>query len=185
MQKLSRTRRTRPSHEKHRQIPDEIAGFSNAFADVLTMFCGLEGNRIAGFSNTMIGRLIWEMGLEEDEITWYSNFEFRCRQPLEDLEEDEITWYQTCWIVDAPQNGLKEDKITWYSNTIIETSTIIRGLEEDKITWYSNSKKCSECCTVGLADVKLHGAQTGFLRCADEFPAWKGELHGTQTHATL
>ena len=34
---------------------------------------------------------------------------------------------------------------------------------------------------MGLADVKLHGAQTGFLRCADEFPAWKGELHGTQT----
>ena len=47
----------------------EVAGFSNAFADVPTMFCDLEGNRIAGFSNTTIGRLIWEMGLEEDEIT--------------------------------------------------------------------------------------------------------------------
>ena len=103
-------------------------------------------------------------------------------QRFEGLEEDEITWYQTCWIVDAPQNGLKEDKITWYSNTIIETSTIIRGLEEDKITWYSNSKKCSECCTVGLADVKLHGAQTGFLRRADGFPVWKGvKLQGSQT----
>ena len=59
------------------------------------------------------------------------------------------------------------------------------GLEEDKITWFSNSKRCSECCTVGLADVKLHGAQTGFLRCVDEFPAWKGELHGTQTHRNI
>lgn len=38
---------------------------------------------------------------------------------------------------------------------------------------------------MGLADVKLHGAQTGFLRCADEFPAWKGELHGTQTHRNI
>jgi len=38
---------------------------------------------------------------------------------------------------------------------------------------------------VGLADVKLHGAQTGFLRCVDEFPAWKGELHGTQTHRNI
>lgn len=34
------------------------------------------------------------------------------------------------------------------------------GVEEDKITWFSNSKRCSEYCTVGLADVKLHGAQT-------------------------
>ena len=33
--------------------------------------------------------------------------------------------------------------------------------------------------------MKLHGAQTGFLRCADEFPAWKGELHGTQTHRNI
>lgn len=38
---------------------------------------------------------------------------------------------------------------------------------------------------MGLADVKLHGAQTGFLRCVDEFPAWKGELHGTQTHRNI
>ena len=56
------------------------------------------------------------------------------------------------------------------------------GLEEDEITWFSNSKRFSECCTVGLADVKLHGAQTGFLRCADGFPVWKGvKLQGTQT----
>ena len=103
-------------------------------------------------------------------------------QRFEGLEEDEITWYSNHFSTrNHAELGLEEDKITWYSNTIIETSTIIRGLEEDKITWYSNSKKCSECCTVGLADVKLHGAQTGFLRCADEFPAWKGELHGTQT----
>ena len=59
--------------------------------------------------------------------------------------------------------------------------TPLFGLEEDEITWFSNSKRFSDCCTVGFADVKLHGAQTGFLRCADEFPAWKGELHGTQT----
>ena len=63
--------------------------------------------------------------------------------------------------------------------------TPLFGLEEDEITWFSNSKRFSECCTVGLADVKLHGAQTGFLRCADEFPAWKGELHGTQTHRNI
>ena len=62
---------------------------------------------------------------------------------------------------------------------------LFQGLEEDEITWFSNSKRFSECCTVGLADVKLHGAQTGFLRCADEFPAWKGELHGTQTHRNI
>ena len=63
--------------------------------------------------------------------------------------------------------------------------TPLFGLEEDEITWFSNSKRFSECCTVGLADVKLHGAQTGFLRCADEFPAWTGELHGTQTHRNI
>lgn len=34
------------------------------------------------------------------------------------------------------------------------------GLEGDEITWFSNSKRFSECCTVGLADVKLHGTQT-------------------------
>lgn len=38
--------------------------------------------------------------------------------------------------------------------------TPLFGLEEDEITWFSNSKRFSECCTVGLADVKLHGAQT-------------------------
>ena len=38
--------------------------------------------------------------------------------------------------------------------------TPLFGLEEDEITWFSNSKRFSECCTVGLADVKLHGTQT-------------------------
>ena len=80
--------------------------------------------------------------------------------------------------------GLEEDKITWHSNSRAWLVTYA-GLEEDEITWFSNSKRFSECCTVGLADVKLHGAQTGFLRCADEFPAWKGELHGTQTHRNI
>ena len=96
--------------------------------------------------------------------------------------------------------GLEEDKITWHSNacytllpvwkkiklhgtqTGLDTDHV---LEEKEITGFSNSKRCSECCTVGLADVKLHGAQTGFLRCVDEFPAWKGELHGTQTHRNI
>ena len=38
--------------------------------------------------------------------------------------------------------------------------TPLFGLKEDEITWFSNSKRFSECCTVGLADVKLHGTQT-------------------------
>ena len=42
--------------------------------------------------------------------------------------------------------------------------TPLFGLEEDEITWYSNSKKCSECCTVGLADVKLHGLKLDWRR---------------------
>ena len=36
-----------------------------------------------------------------------------------------------------------------------------------------------------LEKKKLHGTQTGFFWCADEFPAWKGELHGTQTHRNI
>ena len=43
-------------------------------------------------------------------------------------------------------------------------------------------RKSSECCTVGLADVKLHGFKPDFFRCADGFPVWKGvKLQGSQT----
>ena len=45
----------------------------------------------------------------------------------------------------------------------------MKGLEEDKITWYSNSKRCSECCTVGLADVKLHGFKPDFFDVPMDF----------------
>ena len=43
--------------------------------------------------------------------------------------------------------------------------TPLFGLEEDEITWFSNSKRFSECCTVGLADVKLHGFKPDFSMC--------------------
>ena len=59
------------------------------------------------------------------------------------------------------------------------------GLEEDEITWYSNASFLHKAAYLGLEGSKLQGAQTGFLRCADEFPAWKGELHGTQTHRNI
>ena len=64
---------------------------------------------------------------------------------------------------------LEEDKITWYSNKHSSRSPHRRGLEEDKITWYSNSKRCSECCTVGLADVKLHGFKPDFFDVPMDF----------------
>ena len=34
----------------------------------------------------------------------------------------------------------------------------------------------------GFGRREITWVQTGFFRCADEFPAWKGELHGTQTN---
>lgn len=78
-----------------------------------------------------------------------------------------------------PEHALEVEEIAGHSNACY---TLTARLEEDEITGYSNSKKCSECCTVGLTDVKLHGAQTGFLRRANGFPVWKGvKLQGSQT----
>ena len=37
----------------------------------------------------------------------------------------------------------------------------------------------------GFGRREITWVQTGFFRCADEFPAWKGELHGTQMRAWL
>ena len=47
--------------------------------------------------------------------------------------------------------------------------TPLFGLEEDEITWFSNSKRFSECCTVGLADVKLHGFKPDFFDVPMDF----------------
>lgn len=56
-----------------------------------------------------------------------------------------------------PEHALEVEEIAGHSNACY---TLTARLEEDEITWFSNSKRFSECCTVGLADVKLHGTQT-------------------------
>ena len=61
-----------------------------------------------------------------------------------------------------PEHALEVEEIAGHSNACY---TLTARLEEDEITGYSNSKKCSECCTVGLTDVKLHGLKPDFSMC--------------------
>ena len=64
---------------------------------------------------------------------------------------------------------LEAEEIAGHSNSRDSVRRTTSGLEEDEITWFSNSKRCSECCTVGLADVKLHGFKPDFFDVPMDF----------------
>lgn len=52
---------------------NRIAGFSNEFADVLTMFCDLEKDKITGFSNLLRRRKRRPRDWEGNRIAGCSN----------------------------------------------------------------------------------------------------------------
>lgn len=70
---------------------NEIAGHSNEFADVLTMFCGLEEDKITGLSIKLsLTGAECIKALEVEEITGYSN---SCCYQSTRFGEEKATWY--------------------------------------------------------------------------------------------
>lgn len=70
---------------------NRIAGHSNEFADVLTMFCGLEEDKITGLSIKLsLTGAECIKALEVEEITWYSN---SCCYQSTRFGGEKATWY--------------------------------------------------------------------------------------------
>ena len=65
--------------------------------------------------------------------------------------------------------GLERERLQG-TQTGLDTDHV---LEEKEITGFSNWRRCSECCTVGLADVKLHGTQTRRFYIKQHISGWK------------